>query len=108
MSNTVYLIELESSMGTKQIKDGIVDLFNARNAKYGISLDHGSVYNDMYELLKDNEPIKGKGYFRTKDGIRYWVLPFESHPLMGQFNDVVVLTSDEFKSYEWDVEGIDI
>jgi len=108
MSKTVYLVELESTMKTKQIEDGIVDLFNARNAHRGITLQYKQTYGDMRQLLKDNEPTKGAGDVRFKNGIEYWYLPFVEHPLMGDFNDVVVLTKAEFKSYGWDVPNDEI
>jgi hypothetical protein len=103
MSNTVYLIVLESTMATKVIENGIVDLFNARNAKHGLSLGYGQTYGGMRTLLENNKPIKGAGYIRLKDGTKYWVLPFVEHELMGDFNDVVVLTKAELRDYGWDV-----
>ena len=108
MSKTVYLIELESTMKTKQIEDGIVDLFNARNKVHGLSLVYGQTYEDMRQLLKDNEPTKGSGYPIFKDGVQYWVLPFIEHPLMGGFDDVLVLDKDGFKSYGWDLPNDEI
>ena len=103
MSNTVYLVELESTIGTKAIEHGIVDLFNSRNAKHGISLVYDQTYGDMRQLLKDNKPTKGDGYFIFKDGVKYWILPFVEHPLMGEFDDVLVLSKEEFKSYGWEL-----
>jgi hypothetical protein len=35
------------------------------------------------------------------------VLPFRSHPLMGTFEDVTVLSKEELKSFGWDVEEIE-
>jgi len=108
MSKTVYLVELESTMKTKQIEDGIIDLFNERNSRHGITLSYGASYNDLRQILKDNITIKGAGGVRFKNGIKYWFLPFVEHPLMGQFDDVLVLTKDEFKSYGWDVPNDEI
>jgi len=108
MSNTVYLVERESTIGTKAIEDGIVDLFNARNEKHGLSLVYGQTYGDMRQLLKDNEPTKGAGYPMFKDGVQYWILPFIEHPLMGEFDDVLVLTKQELKDFGWDVEEEEI
>ncbi len=102
---TVYLIEQNLS---KVIEDGIVDLFNSRNSeKHGISLAYGQTYGDMKELLEANEPVKGSGYTRTKEGIGYWVLPFRSHPLMGTFGGVTVLSKEELEVFGWDVEEIE-
>jgi len=91
-------------MGTKQIEDGIVDLFNERNEKHGISLVYGQTYGDMRQLLEDNKPTKGAGYFMFRDGVMYWVLPFVEHPLMGEFDDVLVLTKQELEDFGWDIE----
>tara|TARA_R110002020_G_scaffold189352_2_gene388311 strand:- start:2139 stop:2426 length:288 start_codon:yes stop_codon:yes gene_type:complete len=95
-------------MKTKQIEDGIVDLFNSRNSQRGITLKYNQTYGDMRQLLKDNIPTKGAGGVRFKNSIKYWYLPFVEHPLMGEFDDVLVLSKEEFNSYGWDVPNDEI
>ena len=97
---TVYLLESDMS---KSVDNGIIDLFNARHIGLG-QLEHGSTYQDMYDLKVSLSPKKGCGYFRKKDGADIWVLPFTEHEAMGNFTGVTVLTADELRSYDFDVE----
>jgi len=50
------------------------------------------------------EPIKGKGYFKNKNSMPYWVLPFEYSDSMIQQPGVEVLTREQIINYGWDVE----
>jgi hypothetical protein len=99
---TVYLVQKDLS---KIVAEGIITLFNARHVGLG-SLGVGATYQEMKELKESLIPIKGAGYIRNKNAEEYWVLPFYSHPEMGEYEDVEVLTSVELKNYGWDVEEV--
>ena len=103
MSNTVYLIEPKSTMEIKEIEFDLVDLFNERNVQHDLALDYGAKYQEMYDLLKANHPVKGKGYYNTRFNIPYWILPFEPCDNIFNISNITVLTEQELQDFGWDV-----
>ena len=88
---------------SEKIPDGMIPLINARNAKNGISFAEGETWNDLYTKY-DNSPKNGKGVERTKEGVGYWYLPFETHPAMTSFTELTVLSREDILSFGFDVE----
>lgn len=101
--NRVYLVVHDM---TGELGNDIALLVNHRNKNIEgwTDLVGTDSYQDLRVKYQNLEPKKGSGYDNFKEGVKYWVLPFEAHPLMEDPDPTfaVVLNEDEFNSFGWD------
>jgi hypothetical protein len=104
--NLVYLTLQESEMG-QELPAELLPLINARNAKNGFQFVEGETWGDL-RTKYTNSPTNGGGVERTKGGVHYWYLPFESHEAMDNFTQITVLTKEELLNFGFDApEDVD-
>jgi len=101
MKTTVYLVIQDTSI---IIDSAIIPLVNERNKEANTPLVDGDTYEDLRLMKKSLEPIKGSGYFKNKNSIPYWILPFEYSESMIQQDGIEVLTREQITNYGWDIE----
>ncbi len=93
------------------IDETIIPLINARG-NCGKVIESGDKWQDLKDgfAMRVGEIGRGELIIKKKDGIEYWVLPFEEHPEMTQpqnSDDAFVLVSEELKNFGWDIEEIE-
>ena len=103
--------------------DGFIDsktvkMINYRNANNKNLTNHvpfdetedSTTYRILKERYEGYVPVKGAGSTKKKNGVSFWYLPFyeaEGMPKPKE-EDAVIMSKEEFKAIEWDVEEIEI